>query len=613
MLAAWVFSLLLQADPGALVLDADRPVLVRGVPFTLTVRTAPSFSGTVHLRGLRNVESAEVVRGQAVLRNVIADDVVTASGPGQTAQLERRFIPGWFGLLPPLLAILLAILSRHILLSLLAGAWFGMLIEAGVGPFTPITATVDVVDRLVRSALARPEQESTLLFILLLGGMLGVMTHSGGTRGLGEYVARQVATPRRGMVAVWASAVLFFIDDVASCLIVGSSMRPVTDRLRVAREKLAYIMDSTVAPIATIGLLSVISFAEVGLTESGGTSFDLFLHLIPYGFYAILSTVLVLLVCATGRDFGAMLAAERRAITTGAVVRVGGRPLADRDLISDADEIEDMSGRWQNAVFPVLGLIVLTVMALWIDGARSGGAGFWGALGKAQAERMVLFGILGGTIIAYACAVGRKHLTFRQAAESWVRGGKATFVPLIVMTLAWSITQVGRDLSTGPWLAQALEPGTAAHWFPMIAFLVSALLAGCVASPWTAMALLMPVVLPIQTTENVHYGMLAATLSGALFGAQISPIASSTIVASLGASSDHIDHVRTQLPYAALCAVVALACGFIPVGFGLSPWIALPVSAAVLAGVFLLLSQSRLPPEAIEIGDSGLPDEPTVT
>ncbi|HMB55361.1 MAG TPA: Na+/H+ antiporter NhaC family protein, partial [Thermoanaerobaculia bacterium] len=299
---------------------------------------------------------------------------VTARSGNDTATLDVRVIPGWLSVVPPLVAIGLALVFKDVLLSLFLGVFTGALI---LHEWNPIAAFARSLDAYVLPSLADPSQAKIVVFTTLLGGMVGVITRSGGTLGIVERLTPYATTSRRGQLAAWVLGVAIFFDDYANTLIVGSTMRPITDRLKISREKLAYIVDSTAAPVVSIMPISTWIGFEIGLMAAAFTelgldfnAFEVFVQTIPYRFYPLLALVLGFTVAASGRDLGPMLAAERRAAETGELMRAGDTPLADYR----SEALEPPEGtpyRAINAVLPILTVVVVTIAGLWATGTAA--------------------------------------------------------------------------------------------------------------------------------------------------------------------------------------------------------------------------------------------------
>ncbi len=521
-------------------------------------------------------------------------------------------LPGWISLLPPLVAIILALVFREVVTSLFVGVWLGAFFFAGMNP---ITGTMRAIDRFIAPALADLDHASIIIFSFLLGGMVGVMSRSGGTRGIVEAVRPLATTPRRAQFATFLSGLAIFFDDYANTLIVGNTMRPITDRMKVSREKLAYIVDSTAAPVASIVFVSTWVGFEISLIGDGllnaasqpGTSpamaaalreanpFTVFIHSIPYLFYPLLALLMVGLIVLTQRDFGPMLKAERRASRGEGLYREGAMLMADTAGIADADE--DAPHRWYNAAVPVLTVVMVVLAGLYLEGRSNlGGPGtLWEVFGKANPFHALLWGSLAGIIIAIVLAVGQRILSMEDSIGAAVGGMRAMLLAGIILILAWSLSEVTEVLGTAAYLSGLLEGNLMPELLPVLVFATSAAIAFATGTSWGTMAILIPLVVPLSVALGggvglgaAGYGLLLGTtssvLAGGIFGDHCSPISDTTVLSSMASACDHVDHVRTQLPYALVVALVGMLIGDIPTAFGMSP-----VFSYVIGGLVLYL------------------------
>lgn len=532
--------------------------------------------------------------------------------------------PGWLTLLPPLVAIAFALIFREVVLSLFAGIWLGALLLHGWDPFT---ASLRTVDQYILGAIAEDaDHVSIIVFSLLLGGMVGLMGRSGGTRGIVEALRPLATSARRGQFFTWLAGIAIFFDDYANTLIVGNTMRPVTDRLRVSREKLAYIVDSTAAPIAAIAVISTWVGFEISLIgdalgaaaaqatdpataaqiQAGAQNpFNVFLHSIPYLFYPIFAIVFVVMTVVMKREFGPMLTAERRARETGDVLRPGSTPAAD---VSGGlmEPPEDRPRRWYNAGVPVLSVIIVALIGIYVTGAEGveGDASLADIVGAADPFRTLIWASATGCFVAMAMAVGGRVLTIAQAIEAWVGGMRAMFMAIVILVLAWGLGGVTEALGTGAWLSARISDTLPLFSLPVLVFFIAALISFSTGTSWGTMAILFPVVIPLAVAMGAgvgfdggdHYSILLGTISsvmaGSIFGDHCSPISDTTIMSSMASACDHIDHVRTQLPYALVVAAIAMLVGDIPTSLGVPPYISIPIGIVLLYLVLRLAGRS---------------------
>jgi Na+/H+ antiporter NhaC len=554
---------------------------------------------TTDAEGRVSIDGVRIHRGQGAFRLRLAD--------GQEAKGHVRTISALWTLLPPLLSIALALWLRQVLLALAAGVFGGAWLLYG----DPLHAFLSGLTEFVVAAVSDPFHASMLVFTSALGGMVGVMSRSGGTHGVVDMAQRQIRGPRSAQLMTGALGLLIFFDDYANTLLVGNTMRPITDRMRVSREKLSYLVDCTAAPVATIAVLSTWVGYQLGLIGDGlesigrsaGEAYTVFLSSIPYSAYSWFSIFLLFALILQHRDFGPMLQAERRTRRGGGVLAPGARPLVD-DIGQSLAPSEGSKRRAHQALLPILTVIVVTALALYFDGRRSllasGGAASLEAAGlrdlfsAADPANALLWSVMLGCVLAVVLVVGERTLSLADALESWTAGAKAMFPALCILVLAWSIGGVCAKLGTANVVVDAATGHVSARWVPTITFIVAAFLGFSTGTSWGTMAILMPIVIPLAHALPVEAGLgeavasgivlasIASVLSGSVLGDHCSPISDTTIMSSMASGADHVDHVRTQLPYAITAGTVAVVCGSIPAGFGISPWITLPVGAGIL-------------------------------
>jgi Na+/H+ antiporter NhaC len=482
-----------------------------------------------------------------------------------------------WSLLPPLVAITLALVLRDVMASLIVGVWLGTTM---LSDGNPAAGFLRLADGSIRDALMDPDHVSIIIFSMLLGGMVGVMSRSGGTQGVVRAMEPLITTPRRAQLATWFMGLVVFFDDYSNTLIVGNSMRPLTDRHRVSREKLAYLVDSTAAPVACVMVFSSwigtqVSLLGDALTASGSdiNPISLFIASIPHAYYPLFALGLTVTVAASRRDWGPMLAAERRALT-GAVMAPSAQPLADYDSSGLAPDPE-VPARWWNAASPVVTVLVVTVVGLYASGVQSLREG--GAAAASLREIIdasdpfiaLLWASLCGAAVAVALAVVQRILRLRVALESAVGGFKSMLPAMVVLVLAWSLGGVCDEIGTAEFLVNEVGPRLPAQLLPAAVFLLAAAISFATGTSWGTMAILTPLAVPLALqVAGAGPGLLPATVSailgGSVFGDHCSPISDTTILSSMASSCDHVDHVRTQLPYALLGACVAVGVGYLP-------------------------------------------------
>ena len=617
----------------AISVEADGAAL-RGRPLHLTITVSGIEEEAVLpvevLIDGRDVEPLQLSAGEnEVVLNETTDAaryavVLRAAGSEQT--VDVRTIPGWLSITPPLLAIVLALVFRDVLISLFLGVFLGAWILVGWKPFPAFASTIG--DYIV-PALADTDHASILIFSTLLGGMVGLISKSGGSLGIVEKIRGWASSPERGQVSAWLMGLFIFFDDYANSLIVGSTMRPITDKLKVSREKLAYIVDSTAAPVSSIfpistwigfevGLIAA-AFASVGITMD---AYGAFIASIPYRFYPLFALLTVLVIAASGRDFGPMLRAERRARSTGKVLADDAVPLADPtgDALTPP---EGIPYRAINAIAPIVTVIVVTVLGLYITGsagvdrAAHGSTGGWlqAVFSNANSYAALLWASMSGVIVALLLPLAQRLMPLRELMSGMVEGFKAMLLALIVLTLAWSIGGITESLHTADYVVGMTQGILSPHWVGVLVFIMSAVIAFATGTSWGTMAILMPLVVPVAhgiavtagyapgsaIYNGALLGAISSVLAGSVWGDHCSPISDTTILSSMATGCDHIAHVRTQLPYALGVGVLGMVVGDIPTGYGLSPWISLLVGSVVIVGGVLWLGKRS----DVELNESG--------
>jgi Na+/H+ antiporter NhaC len=503
-----------------------------------------------------------------------------------------------WSLLPPLVAIGLALALRQVVVSLVLGVFVGAMLMSG----NPGAAFLRVVDTHLRDALNDSDHVSIVLFSMLLGAMVGVMSRAGGTAGVVRALAPMATTARRSQVATWFMGLAIFFDDYSNTLVVGNAMRPVTDRFRVSREKLAFLVDSTAAPVACVALVStwvgyLVSVLGDALTASGAeiNAFTLFLGSIPAAFYPVAALTLTFSIAASRRDFGPMLAAERRALD-GRLLGDDAQPLADYES-AGLEPDPDTPNRWVNAALPVATVVVVTLAGLWVTGREAMVAAGVAApdlrqiVGASDPFSVLLWGSFAGLAAAILLAVGQRLLTVTEAFEAVLTGFRSMLIAMVVLTLAWALGGVCDQMDTADWITAQIGDQLPPAALPTVVFLVASAVAFSTGTSWGTIAILVPLSVPLAlAAENSPGVLLTATVSailgGSVFGDHCSPISDTTIMSSMATGCDHVDHVRTQLPYAATAAIICLVVGYLPLGlFRIAPWWVLPGVVLATAAV----------------------------
>ena len=619
-------SLVCSSAAQSLRIDAPA-LLLDGIAFRLEVtavdaagRIDTTVSGALDLEGLALPEG--VVPTMKAGRFGTKEAAVSGSGTreirvalGRDEPRQQSFtvhtvrvIPGLLSILPPLLAIVLALALRQVIVSLFAGVWLGAVF---VFDYDVFGGFLRVLDHYIINALATPEHISIIAFSMLFGGMVGVISKSGGTLGIAEKLTRIARTPRGGQFATWLLGFVIFFDDYANSLIVGNTMRPITDRLNVSREKLAFLVDATAAPVTAVLFISTWIGYEVGLIDAamksveftGHNAYAVFLDMLPYSFYPLLTLAFGMMIAISRRDFGPMATAEHRARTTGKLFRDGAQLATDLTDSSAVMPAEGVPTRWWNAAIPIFVVVAGALAGLWYTGsqaiAASGGSDFsiGNVIGQADSYKALLWASLLSCVVAIALAVGQRILRITEAMDAWFNGLKSMLLAMLILTLAWSIGQITAELHTADYLVDLLKGNLPPRWLPAATFVVAAVISFATGTSWGTMGIKMPIVIPLSVVLGqdaglasdpayvVTLGTIASVLAGAVFGDHCSPISDTTILSSMASACDHIDHVRTQLPYALAVGAVALLGGILPSAYGFPPAASLLIGTGLLAGL----------------------------
>lgn len=526
---------------------------------------------------------------------------------GETIRQQSRVIPGILSILPPLVAIALALLLRQVIVSLLAGVWLGALF---IYNYNPLTAFLRTLDRYYALTLTDRSHALILLFSLAVGGLVGVVYRSGGMHGLVEKITKIARNARSGQIVARIMGVLIFFDDYSNTLIVGNTMRPFTDKLKISREKLSYILDSSAACIASIAVISTWIGFEVSLINDGFISIGVsrnayitFLQTIPSRFYPIFTFIFGFAAAIMVRDFGSMYKAEIRARTKGQVIAPEATPISDPDTALPQPS-KSAPHRWFNAVVPILSVVIVTFAGLYVSGRSTlladrgleylQKARLYEIIGAGDSFAVLFWAFITGSVIAIVMAMSQKILTLEQSLDGWVAGIKSMVLACIILISAWAIGSLCADLKTADFVVEVSQRFLSPHLLPMLSFLLACIIAFATGTSWGTMAILMPIVVPLgykaplaagmssAVSESILLGSIAGVLAGAAFGDHCSPISDTTIMSSMASGSDHIDHVKTQIPYAFLVGFVSLLIGYLPMGFGISPVITIPIGGVML-------------------------------
>ena len=456
--------------------------------------------------------------------------------------------PSWYSILPPIIAIALAIWTKQVILSLFAGIWMGFTLMSGFNPLTGVTAGIDGLINVFTDA----GDSRVVVFTLLVGSLIATIEHSGGVRGFVHFLEtrRWVHNRVRAQVLAWATGLVIFVESNITLLVAGSVSRPLFDRYKISREKLAYLIDATSAPVCVMIPLNAWGAVIIGLVASTGVenALQVFIASIPYNFYAIVAIVLAAVVIWKNIDIGPMKKAEERT-QNGDILWPGALPMVD---ISAEHEAED-DGEVPSAalmVVPILTMVFMMPVGLYITGN--------GNLIEGSGSVSVLWAVIAAILVCWIMILANGGSSINELMRIFMKGAAALLPIATILLFALALGDVAQMLGTGVYVAGVVGGTIPGPLLAPLIFIVSAFIAFSVGSSWGTFAIMIPIAIPIATTLGFPVPLfLGAAISGAIFGDHASPISDTTVVASMASATDHIDHVRTQLPYALVAASIA--------------------------------------------------------
>ncbi|MFW5916399.1 MAG: Na+/H+ antiporter NhaC family protein, partial [Bacteroidota bacterium] len=528
-------------------------------------------------------------------------------------QTDVNPIPLWFSIIPPLVAILFALIFKEVYTALFIGILIGtttIYAHQGAELFSAFFKGIFAIpDTYVLQSLENEEHLSIIVFSMLIGGMVGIITKNGGMKGVVNILSKYAKSARSGQFVTWLLGMAIFFDDYANTLVVGNTMRPVTDRLKISREKLAYIVDSTAAPIASIAFVTTWIGAELSYIQDGintlgldQSPYNVFINSLAYSFYPIFALLFILMLTYKGRDFGPMFRAEQRA-RTGKIIRDDEKN-NNNSQEGEIDIPEHIKPRAYNAVIPVAILIFGTFIGLlytgwdpqiWGDPELTFSKKLSVIIGNSNSFKALLWSSILGVIVALLFTLTKKLLNLKKAVETLIDGFKTMLTAIIILVLAWSLALLTKHLHTADFISQTLVSINLAPFLvPALTFILAALVAFSTGSSWGTMAILYPLILPASwlitqeaglehaTSLSIFYNVVSCVLAGSVLGDHCSPISDTTILSSLSSSCNHIDHVRTQLPYALTVGGIATGAGTIPSAYGIPAYFTFPAGLLLM-------------------------------
>ncbi|MBR5504364.1 MAG: Na+/H+ antiporter NhaC family protein [Methanobrevibacter sp.] len=517
---------------------------------------------------------------------------------------------GILTLLPPIIAIALAFITKETILSLFIGVFVGEFMVS-VNDLNIVSSAINAflaMGSQIISCMADPWNAGIILQCLLIGGVIQLITKMGGAKALADALAKRADTPRKAQLITEFLGLCVFFDDYANSLIVGPIMRPVMDKLKVSREKLAFVVDATAAPVAGIAIISTWIGLEISLITQGFESigmnvsgFGIFLQTIPFRFYNILILIFIVISAVTMYEFGPMKKAEQAARK-----RKASDPVQSLEATSfdDVKPVEGIKLSVWNAIIPIGVLIIGALIAFYWSGYTTilGGEdqtlitlmktsplsfnGIFEALSASDASVALFQAALLASIVGILMAVLQKIMTIEEAISEWVGGMKTIVITGVILLLAWSLGGIIGDLGTADYLVGILKDTIPVFILPTLIFVLGALISFATGTSYGTMSILMPLTIPLAWAVNPEMGFVivctSGVLTGAIFGDHCSPISDTTILSSMGTSCDHIAHVQTQIYYAIFVAAIAIIFGYIPAGFGIQWYISIPIAIVVM-------------------------------
>lgn len=532
---------------------------------------------------MKNSRKLIVAVMAAVLAMLSTAMLVFATGDGDAA--VSSFHATFWALIPPIVAIGLALITKEVYSSLFIGIVLGGLLSAN---FKPVAALDNILNEGLIAAVSGTA--GIFIFLVILGVVVALVNKAGGSAAFGRWAEVHIKTRVGAMLATFVLGVLIFIDDYFNCLTVGSVMRPVTDRHNISRAKLAYLIDATAAPICMIAPVSSWAAAVSKFTEGTGYSgIELFIRAIPYNFYSLMTFVFIIALVLMKFDYGPMKLHEWNAINKGDLF-TGGERAANTDVK------ENPKGRVIDLIFPVLLLVVFCVIGLIYVGGFFSGADFVTAFGDTDATVGLPWGALIALIVTIIYLIARRVVTFKEAMDCIPKGFIAMVPAILILTFATTLKNMTGLLGAADFVGALMDSAAAglANFLPAIIFLVACLLAFATGTSWGTFGILIPIVTAIfdPTSELLIIG-ISACLAGAVCGDHCSPISDTTIMSSAGAQSNHINHVATQLPYAITVAVIAFV-GYLLAAFIQNAFILLLIESVItIAALFVIKNMTK--------------------
>ncbi len=489
----------------------------------------------------------------------------------------------FWALVPPIIAIVLALVTKEVYSSLFIGILAGALLYSG---FNFEGTMLHVFDDGIIAQLSDSYNVGILIFLVILGVLVSLMNKAGGSAAFGEWAGKHIKTRVGAQLATIVLGILIFIDDYFNCLTVGSVMRPVTDKHHVSRAKLAYLIDATAAPVCIIAPVSSWAAAVSGYAPEGTNGIQLFIRTIPYNFYALLTIAMMIMLTVSKTDYGPMALHEKNAVVNNDIYTTPDRPYANAgdDKISSRGKVVDL-------IIPVVVLVICCVIGMIYTGGFFSGTDFVDAFANCDASRGLVYGSAVALVITLIMYLVRRVLTFKECMDCVPEGFKSMVAPILILTFAWSLKAMTDSLGAKEYVAAVVKSSAEGfmNWLPAIIFLIAVFLSFSTGTSWGTFGILIPIVINVfPASDPMMIISMSACMAGAVCGDHCSPISDTTIMSSAGARCNHLNHVTTQLPYAMTCAAVSCVT-YVIAGFVKSWVISLPCGFAILFAVILII------------------------
>ncbi len=596
------------------IVDAPKVVLT-DIPFEITVTSASSQDFCNYSLELNDAiytpencsDSDQITFSNLVLSKKAAYTARLSLNGQVLSSNKIEAVWGWVSILPPVASIIIALLFRSVIPALFFGIWIGSFAILGFNFRVVWQSFLDVIATYVKSALANADHAAIIIFSLMIGGLVGIISKNGGMYGVVNSLLRFTTNPKRGQVITATMGLAIFFDDYANTLVVGNTMRKITDKLKISRAKLAFLVDATAAPVACIALITTWVGFQLGMIDASIQQIDavtesaylIYLKSIAYSFYPIFMLVFVMTIAGTGRDFSSMYKFETES-------RIGRDPSIQSSETgysntAETDRLEPKDpsrARAFNAVIPIALFIGSVIGGLFVTGE---GNSVQEIIGSADAYKALLWGSMIAVVSAILLTLVQGIMSLEEAVQSWYEGVKFMVFAIIVLIMAWSLAETTELLQTANYLSSILDELLPVALVPTTIFILAAATAFATGTSWGTMGIFYPIVVPlvwqilsvngVADPEHFYilYSSIACVLCGAVWGDHCSPISDTTIMSSMASGCDHIDHVTTQLPYALVVASIALLLGTLPTGFGVPAWLMILIgSATVVSTVFIL-------------------------